>query len=133
MKNTFYYIAGRFCASGMGFNYCERDVIVLEVKALDYKDAEEEVKKFCNLYYGPQEKKDMWYGIVAYNWTYQQLYTSELHRYKSKANNPKCKEFKFYTLKSIKLYTAPKVTITQYKNPEDYPARETQVIKEFFS
>lgn len=133
MKNTFYYIAGRFCASGMGFNYCERDVIVLEVKALDYKDAEEEVKKFCNMYYGVQEQKDMWYGIVAYNWTYQQLYESELRRYKSKANDPNCKEYKYYTLKSAKLYTAPKITITQYKNPEDYPVRETRVIKEFFS
>lgn len=133
MKNTFYYIAGRFCASGMGFNYCERDVIVLEVRALDYKDAEEEVKKFCNIYYGVQEEKDMWYGLVAYNWTYQQLYKSEFDRYKSRAKDPKCKEFEFYTLKSAKLYAAPKITITQYKNPEDYPARETQVIKEFFS
>ena len=55
MKNTFYYIAGRFCASGLGFNYCEREVVVLEVRAVDYKDAEEEVKKFCYMYYGYQE------------------------------------------------------------------------------
>ena len=46
MKDTFYYIAGRFSPSGMGFNYCNKDVIVLEVESLDYKDAEEEVKKF---------------------------------------------------------------------------------------
>lgn len=133
MKNTFYYIAGRFCASGLGFNYCEREVVVLEVKAIDYKDAEEEVKKFCYMYYGVQEKKDMWYGIIAYNWNYHQLYKSEFDRYKAKANDPKCKEFEYYKLKSSKLYTTPKITIRYYKNPNDYIVSETKEIKEFFS
>lgn len=133
MKNTFYYIAGRFCASGMGFSYCEREVVILEVKALDYKDAEEEAKKFCYEYYGVREKKDMWYGIIAYNWNYRQLYKSEFDRYKVKANDPTCKSFEYYKLKSKKLYEAPKVTISYYKNPNDYHVSETKEIKEFFS
>lgn len=135
MKNTFYYIAGRFCASGMGFNYCEQEVVVLEVKAIDYKDAEEEVKKFCYMYYGVQEQKDMWYGLVAYNWNYKQLYKAEFDRYKAKANDPKCLEFEYYKLKSAKLYSTPKVTVTtiSHKNPDNYKVSETKEIKEFFS
>ncbi len=135
MKDTFYYIAGRLCASGMGFNYCEREVIVLEVRAIDYKDAEEEVKKFCYMYYGVQELKDMWYGFVAYNWNYKQLYKAEFDRYKAKAKDPKCLEFEYYKLKSAKLYSTPKVTVTTFshKNPYDYTVSETKEIKEFFS
>ena len=133
MKNTFYYIAGRFCASGMGFNYCEKEVVILEVRAVDYKDAEEEVDKFCHMYYGVQEQKDMWYGIVAYNWKYKQLYKAEFDRYKARANDPKCLDFEYYKLKSAKLYSAPKVTISYYKNPNDYIVSETKEIKEFFS
>lgn len=133
MKDTFYYIAGRFCASGMGFNYCERDVIILEVKAPDYKDAEEEVKKFCNMYYGVQELKDMWYGMIAYNWSYRQLYKAEFDRYKAKAKDPKCENFMFYTLKSKNLYESSKITISYYKNPNDFYVSETKEIKEFFS
>jgi hypothetical protein len=135
MIDTFYYIAGRFCASGMGFNYCEKDVIVLEVRGIDYKDAEEEVKKFCYIYYGVQEQKDMWYGLVAYNWNYKQLYKAEFDRYKAKANDPKCLEFEYYKLKSAKLYSTPKVTVTtiSHKNPDDYTVSETKEIKEFFS
>ena len=133
MKDTFYYIAGRFCASGMGFNYCEQEVVVLEVRALDYKDAEEEVKKFCYMYYGVQEQKDMWYGLVAYNWNYRQLYKAEFDRYKAKANDPKCTEFEYYKLKSAKIYSTPKVTISYYKNVDDYTVSETKEIKEFFS
>ena len=56
MKDTFYYIAGSFCPTGMGYNY-EYDVSVIEVKAPNYKDAEEKVKKFCNTHYGIREKK----------------------------------------------------------------------------
>lgn len=135
MKDTFYYIAGRLCASGMGFNYCEREVIVLEVRAIDYKDAEEEVKKFCYMYYGVQELKDMWYGFVAYNWNYKQRYKAEFDRYKAKAKDPKCLEFEYYKLKSAKLYSTPKVTVTTFshKNPYDYTVSETKEIKEFFS
>lgn len=133
MKDTFYYIAGRFSPSGMGFNYCERDVIVLEVDALDYKDAEEEVKKFCYAYYGVQEEKDMWYGIVAYKWKYRQLYKGEFDRYKALANDPKCENYTYFKLTSIKLYETPKITISYYKNPDDYIVSETKEIKEFFS
>lgn len=133
MKNTFYYIAGRFSPAWMGFTYYENDVSVIEVKALDYKDAEEEVKKFCYMQYGYREEKDMWYGIVAYNWNYKQLYKAEFDRYKAKAKDLKCENFMFYTLKSIKLYEAPKVTVSYYKNPNDYYVSETKEIKEFFS
>lgn len=133
MKNTFYYIAGRFSPTGMGFTYYEDDVSVIEVKAVDYKDAEEEVKKFCYMMYGYREEKNMWYGIVAYNWNYRQLYKAEFDRYKAKAKDPKCENFMFYTLKSIKLYAAPKVTVSFYKNPNDYHVSETKEIKEFFS
>ena len=89
MKDTFYYIAGRFTPSGMGFTYYEYDVSVMEVKAIDYKEAEEEVKKFCYAHYGAQEEKDMWYGIIAYNWNYKQISKAEFERYKAKANDPK--------------------------------------------
>lgn len=133
MKDTFYYIAGRFSPSGMGFNYYDKDVIVLEVEALDYKDAEEEVKKFCNAYYGVQEEKDMWYGIIAYNWKYKQLYKAEFDRYKALANDPKCENYKYFKLKSMKLYETPKITISYYKNPDDYKVSETTEITEFFS
>ena len=136
MKDTFYYIAGRFCASGMGFSYCEKEVVILEVRAVDYKDAEEEVNKFCHMYYGVQEQKDMWYGIIAYNnWKYKQLYKAEFDRYKARANDPKCLDFEYYKLKSAKLYSAPKVTVTtiSHKNPNDYIVSETKEIKEFFS
>lgn len=133
MKNTFYYIAGRFSPTGMGFTYYEDDVSVIEVKAVDYKDAEEEVKKFCYMMYGYREEKDMWYGFVAYNWNYKQLYKAEFERYKAKAKDPKCLAFEYYTLKSAKLYTTPKVTISYYKNPDDYYVSETKEIKEFFS
>ena len=77
----------------------------------------------------------MWYGLVAYNWNYQQLYKSEFDRYKAKANDPKCLEFEYYKLKSAKLYSTPKVTVTtiSYKNPDDYTVSETKEIKEFFS
>lgn len=133
MKNTFYYIAGRFSPTGMGFTYYEDDVSVIEVKAVDYKDAEEEVKKFCYMMYGYREEKNMWYGIIAYNWNYKQLYKTEFDRYKVKAKDPKCDKFMFYNLKSKNLYETPKITISYYKNPNDYHVSETKEIKEFFS
>lgn len=133
MKDTFYYIAGRFTPSGMGFTYYEYDVSVLEVKALDYKDAEEEVKKFCCAHYGPQEEKDMWYGTIAYNWNYRQISKAVFERYKVKMNDPKCKNYTYIEIPSLKVYEAPKMTVSYYKNPDDYMVGETQEIKEFFS
>ena len=133
MKDTFYYIAGRFTPSGMGFTYYEYDVSVLEVKALDYKDAEEEVKKFCYAHYGAREEKDMWYGIIAYNWNYRQISKAEFEKYKAKTNDPKCKNYTYIEIPSLKVYEAPTMTVSFYKNPDDYKVGETQEIKEFFS
>ena len=133
MKDTFYYIAGRFSPTEMGFTYYDNDVSIIEVNALNYKDAEEEVKKFCYVYYGVQEEKDMWYGIIAYNWKYKQLYKAVFDRYKALANDPKYENYKYFKLKSIKLYETPKITISYYKNPDDYIVSETKEITEFFS
>ena len=133
MKDTFYYIAGRFCPTGMGYTYYEYDVSIIEVKVSNRKEAEEEVKKFCYNHYGVREKKDMWYGIVAYNWNYKEVCKGEFDRYKTKVNDPNCKNYTYVEIPSLKLYEAPKVTISYYKNPSDYNVSETQEIKEFFS
>ena len=75
----------------------------------------------------------MWYGIIAYNWKYKQLYKAEFDRYKALANDPKCENYKYFKLKSMKLYETPKITISYFKNPDDYKVSETTEITEFFS
>ena len=52
---------------------------------------------------------------------------------KTKVNDPNCKNYTYVEIPSLKLYEAPKVTISYYKNPSDYNVSETQEIKEFFS
>lgn len=133
MKDTFYYIAGRFSPIEMGFTYYDNDVSIIEVKALNYKDAEEEVKKFCYAYYGVQEEKDMWDGIYLSTFMYKQLYKVAFEKYKALANDPKRENYKYFKLKSMKLYETPKITISYYKNPDDYIVSETTEITEFFS
>ena len=133
MKDIFYYITGRFTPSGMGFTYYEYDVSVIEVKAIDYKEAEEEVKKFCYAHYGAREEKDMWYGTIAYNWNYRQISKAEFERYKAKTNDPKCKNYTYIEIPSLKVYEVPKMTVLHYKDPDDYMVGETKEIKEFFS
>ena len=61
------------------------------------------------------------------------FYKAEFDRYKAKANDPKCENYTYFKLTSIKLYEAPKITISYYKNPDDYNVSETKEIKEFFS
>ena len=75
-----------------------------------------------------REVKDMWYGIIAYNWKYKQLYELAFEKYKALANDPKGENYKYFKLKSMKLYETPKITISYYKNPDDYIVSETTEI-----
>lgn len=68
---TYYFVAGKFQAAGMGFNYND-DKIGIRCNADTFADAKQKVIDFCTLHFGESYKQmDMWYGEVAYPWNFE--------------------------------------------------------------
>ncbi len=68
---TYYFVAGKFQAVGMGFNYNDSK-IGIRCNADTFAEAKQKVIEFCTIHFNAQYKKiDMWYGEMCYPWNFE--------------------------------------------------------------
>lgn len=70
-KRTFYCTLGEFCAEGMGRGYTGHGCYFVKTTASSMDEAVNKFIAYGESLFGKQEKKDMWYGEIHYNWNYE--------------------------------------------------------------
>ena len=88
---TYYFVAGKFQAVGMGFNYSDSK-IGIRCNADTFIIAKQKVIDFCTIHFGESYKQmDMWYGEVAYPWNFEPV--TECFFYEDPRTNNYNKEY----------------------------------------
>lgn len=131
-RTTFYFLAGRFSPTNMGFTYNEKDIFLFAIKGYDYNVAFDEAEVICKAFYGEQKTKNMWYGLVAHNWKLTQIHKHVYDYMFSKLNEKDCKiDHQFFKFKTSE--PDPPIEQIIHKDPNNYPVSETQTINDFFN